>query len=839
MNDLVRSTKAGLVAAGLMLAMGAGVALGQNNVQTPPTRDNLPEYKNQSSQWVPGVESIDPDTGMMSGGSPIIEAIHIPFDGVFPDGHFPQPDREAGRPMRPGGDPWIPDGSGYWPQLSEDLNAPQAQPVMQNYEAIGYNGLTPPDPDLARGYDYQVCVTNDDFAVYDSCGTELFRRDINDYLGLNSDFMFDPKVIFDPWAGRWVMMYHIRDSSPQESRLVFVITGDSTPFGLPGSSVWFYNFNVQQDSGTGNAAWADYFDLGYSNTQLSAAGNMFRFAGGFRWARIMVFDKSAMYAGGSAGFWNWWNLTNADGTQTNTPRAVKMQTSWSESGNIDAYFVNSRWGGGNRLTFWKARDVFGANTLTKADTVVGNYTTPPDAVQPNGSSLDTIDCRLMTAVATTDNLGNNGIELFTGLNANRSGDAGALLYKFNAVSHALEFESNFGAAGWDYWFPSSAADFSGSNFWVFCRTQNASGGEAEIRFVEMDQGTFSNSSTQIKDGTGSYTGFRWGDYFGGQLDWGDYSANFTIPGRPAKVWLYGEYGRSGNTFGTHVGATSVYPQGSISSVTPSTTWVLSGPPGGPFTPSSRVYTLSSASGDVGTAYEVLSLPSWLDTNKTYDQIWTSSTVTLSVNSAANGLGLGTYTDTVIFDECYNNRGQFNRSVELRVQAPDLDVLSIAVVDGTFNPGDIIRVSGQYRNNGNVATGTFTADFYASTNTTISPSDTLLGSRNYSSLGAGSTMNFGSHFLTLPCIPEDDYYIGVIVTVTGDADTSDNIGVDRTPIGYEFCAGDFNSDCTVNTVDVLAFLNAWSAGDMSADCNGDGVINTLDVICFLNAWTSGC
>jgi len=54
-----------------------------------------------------------------------------------------------------------------------------------------------------------------------------------------------------------------------------------------------------------------------------------------------------------------------------------------------------------------------------------------------------------------------------------------------------------------------------------------------------------------------------------------------------------------------------------------------------------------------------------------------------------------------------------------------------------------------------------------------------------------------------------------------------------------CGADFNGDLTVNTQDVLAFLNAWNGRDPRADFNGDGVINTQDVIAFLNAWTSGC
>ena len=54
-----------------------------------------------------------------------------------------------------------------------------------------------------------------------------------------------------------------------------------------------------------------------------------------------------------------------------------------------------------------------------------------------------------------------------------------------------------------------------------------------------------------------------------------------------------------------------------------------------------------------------------------------------------------------------------------------------------------------------------------------------------------------------------------------------------------CIADFNNDGSVNTLDVLAFLNAWSAGDSSADINGDGAVNTLDVLAFLNLWSAGC
>ncbi|MBK7403516.1 MAG: hypothetical protein IPJ41_02495 [Phycisphaerales bacterium] len=54
-----------------------------------------------------------------------------------------------------------------------------------------------------------------------------------------------------------------------------------------------------------------------------------------------------------------------------------------------------------------------------------------------------------------------------------------------------------------------------------------------------------------------------------------------------------------------------------------------------------------------------------------------------------------------------------------------------------------------------------------------------------------------------------------------------------------CDANYNADCTVNTQDVLAFLNDWVAGRPEADFNHDGAVNTLDVLAFLNAWATGC
>ncbi len=54
-----------------------------------------------------------------------------------------------------------------------------------------------------------------------------------------------------------------------------------------------------------------------------------------------------------------------------------------------------------------------------------------------------------------------------------------------------------------------------------------------------------------------------------------------------------------------------------------------------------------------------------------------------------------------------------------------------------------------------------------------------------------------------------------------------------------CVADFNGDGTVDTLDFIAYLNAFYSQNPGADLNGDGVINTLDFLEFLNAFNRGC
>lgn len=54
-----------------------------------------------------------------------------------------------------------------------------------------------------------------------------------------------------------------------------------------------------------------------------------------------------------------------------------------------------------------------------------------------------------------------------------------------------------------------------------------------------------------------------------------------------------------------------------------------------------------------------------------------------------------------------------------------------------------------------------------------------------------------------------------------------------------CPADFNDSGSVDFFDIIAYLSAYTAGDLDADVNGDGIVNFFDLQNFLGLYTVGC
>jgi len=107
----------------------------------------------------------------------------------------------------------------------------------------------------------------------------------------------------------------------------------------------------------------------------------------------------------------------------------------------------------------------------------------------------------------------------------------------------------------------------------------------------------------------------------------------------------------------------VSPPGSLSS---------EGQSGGPFSPDSITYTLENKN-DTGINYGVSKDNFWVSVSDTggYLAGYATKDVTVSINSNANSLSNGTYTDTVTFTNETDHSGDTTRSITLTVGAPSV------------------------------------------------------------------------------------------------------------------------------------------------------------------------
>ena len=123
------------------------------------------------------------------------------------------------------------------------------------------------------------------------------------------------------------------------------------------------------------------------------------------------------------------------------------------------------------------------------------------------------------------------------------------------------------------------------------------------------------------------------------------------------------------------------------SVTPSSVVAFTGSIGGPFSPSGQVYSLT----DVGTsalAWSANASQSWLTLSATSGNLLVGqgTNVTASINSVANTLPVGTYSNIVTFANLTNGNGTTNLLVTLTVTplpAPS-NLSAVAVTNGQVN-----------------------------------------------------------------------------------------------------------------------------------------------------------
>ena len=364
----------------------------------------------------------------------------------------------------------------------EDRTVPTSPGVIagtllaaQNFDTDGATTGSfhiPPDAHGAAGSDHLVSVVNSSINVLNKfTGGLLVNTSLNSFFAANGPVtsLFDPKVIYDQYFGRFVVVALERgghnDGNPANdvSRIHVAVSSTQNAAGT-----WFLHaINANTVIGGANT-WADYPGLAVGLNQVYVTANQFRFDNlTFTDSRLWIIDKFPFYSGSPATF----AVYDADPASV-TPTLQPAHT-YGEVGPVDVgtYLVASDFQDGAGNDALRVIHVDGpalAPAITQFFVPLGgNIYDPlaglPDAPQPGTAiRIETNDTRMLSAVWCNSSLwAVNTINPLTGPDA---GEATAHFYEIDTTIAAPVLVQHGNAGGDDIhpnahtYYPSIAVD---------------------------------------------------------------------------------------------------------------------------------------------------------------------------------------------------------------------------------------------------------------------------------------------------------------------------------------------------------------------------------------------
>jgi hypothetical protein len=435
------------------------------------------------------------------------------------------------------------------PAVSNDPNATRDNSDSPNqylhYSWFGpiQNGWGPPDPDIAVGPFHVFVATNEQFHIYDRTTAQhlLTTNTFQNFFGLPSTSnIFDPKVIYDPWAQRWLFI--VLNRSGLSSFYYVAVSSTSDPTG----TWYYYQLNAHVDGSTVTTNWADYPGLGFTAGSINSGAiaitsDQYDQGNSFKYAKVRILKRSELYSESTVTWYDFWNLKDANNAFS---FSVKPAHNWTS--NTALFFINTKPTGGSVVTVWKiVSPTDPTPTLNIQNTVnVSPYQPPPSAKCPASDSVDAGDDR------TQDVAYSNGF-LFTAYPRATnwgSGNNSSINYlKINSTTGALVADIYLGLINCWYIFPKVVPIFdppyNGDSVALSFSVTSPTGIYPDARVTGIAGTTWLGSSI-VKSGTGNLSSSfsRYGDYSGIAID----------PYQNGFVWTVGEIAKPGS-WGTAIG----------------------------------------------------------------------------------------------------------------------------------------------------------------------------------------------------------------------------------------------------------------------------------------------
>jgi hypothetical protein len=454
----------------------------------------------------------------------------------------------------------IPSGQGSLRGLKPLLAAPAIA-----FPAFSYTTRIPPDPVIAAGPNQLVAAVNSQWAIYSKSGALLsinsaatwFQNVLTPLNNPNLSIPYDPQVIYDHYAGRWVLIYVTNDPTSQ-SWILISASSSSDPTGHWCS--WAIEGN--KEGGTTVSNWSDFPQLGFDSQAVYLGLNQYTFATQpqYVYAKVRILPKSALYSCGPLSWSDFWNLR--DPVNPAVAAASSVRPAIALDASPSGYVASaSPFQTLDYVTLWTITNpASGSPSISGVNVPVQAAARPPNADQPGGSSpgtstcpspclIDTGDGRLVSATYRGNSL------WLTQSIAGGTGNAYSRVryVKLDVPSRTVTQDQALGVDGCWYFYPAISVDSVGNMVMVFGRS--CTNDYAGVRYSGRSATDSSiQASTSMRVGEAPYVN----PDSKGKNRWGDYFRAATDPTDPAKIWTIGEYAAlPGNAWATYIAETAV------------------------------------------------------------------------------------------------------------------------------------------------------------------------------------------------------------------------------------------------------------------------------------------
>ncbi len=346
----------------------------------------------------------------------------------------------------------------------EALFLPSAPIITKKFEGadkVQAGGGFPPDTNIAVSKTHVLEAVNFLYRLSTKTNTNILTIPISNFHKRAGNFIFDPRVFYDRFSDRFVVVGLEFDGSPQTSFIHLAVSRSGSPTDLT-TSWCFYKI-----PGKVQGAWSDYPNVGMNEKWMVISVNLFKFAGNNYVKNLMkVVDLSAL-AKNTTICPRIKTFTFSDSTGSIYPAQYHTQTGLPDHPLFMVSSFNAPMG--NSYSLFKVSGAGNPSISKSTISTTSTYGFPPDALQKGGGTLlETGDVRLIDAEFRNGSIffAHSTACNFTGGSSNSSC---IRVSKLN-VSGTAAFEFQLTIGGGEnnfFWFPGVGVNSTGDIALVF------------------------------------------------------------------------------------------------------------------------------------------------------------------------------------------------------------------------------------------------------------------------------------------------------------------------------------------------------------------------------------